>query len=119
MSKGNYIWNNIELVLENPDYYVVINSPPRGEKIEPSKTVVFRMEPYMGGKNKQIWGEWANPDPKKFLRVCYHKDDYNNNCWEISSTYNELKTMTVTKDSKLDTALSTVLSAKNILILVM
>ena len=71
MSKGNYTWNDIELVLDNPDYYVVINSPPPGVTVEPSKTIIFRMEPYMGGKNKKMWGEWANPDPKKFYRVCY------------------------------------------------
>ena len=112
MSKGNYTWNDIELVLDNPDYYIVINSPPPGVTVEPSKTIIFRMEPHMGGKNKNMWGEWANPDPKKFYRVCYHQDDYNNNCWEISSTYNELKTMTVIKDEKLDSVVSTVLSDK-------
>lgn len=112
MSKGNYTWNDIELVLDNPDYYVVINSPPPGVTVEPSKTIIFRMEPYMGGKNKKMWGEWANPDPKKFYRVCYHQNDYNNNCWEISSSYNELKTMTIIKDEKLDSTVSTVLSPK-------
>lgn len=30
MSQGNYMWNNIKLVLdENPDYFVVINKPPQ------------------------------------------------------------------------------------------
>lgn len=112
MSKGNYSWNDIELVLDNPDYYVVINCPPPGVTVNPSKTIIFRMEPYMGGKYKYLWGEWANPDPNKFFRVCYHRNDYNNICWHISSTYDELKKMTVVKDEKLDNSVSTVLSPK-------
>ncbi len=98
MSKGNYTWNNIQIVLDDdPDYFVVINAPPSGENPDPSKTIIFRMEPYMGTKNKEHWGKWANPDPDKFFRICFHKTDYNNNCWEISKTYQELKTMTINK----------------------
>lgn len=110
MSKGNYTWNNIQIVLDDdPDYFVVINAPPSGENPDPSKTIIFRMEPYMGTKNKEHWGKWANPDPEKFFRICFHKTDYNNNCWEISKTYQELKTMTI---NKTESVLSTVLSSK-------
>jgi len=116
MSQGDYTWNNIKIVLDNdPDYFVVINAPPNNVSLtddEKKKTIVFRMEPYMDTVNKNIWGEWANPDPLKFFRVCSHDNDYNNNCWEISKTYTELKTMKVEKDSKLDLIISTVLSDK-------
>lgn len=110
MSQGNYTWNNIQVVLDDdPDYFVVINSPPRGVHTNPKKTIIFRMEPYMGDKNKAIWGEWANPDPEKFFKICFHKNEYNNNCWEINKTYQELKTMPIVKT---ESVLSTVLSPK-------
>lgn len=109
-SKGNYTWNNIELVLNNnPDYFVIINCPPINcHPIDPKKTIIFRMEPFME-KHPENWGEWTRPDPSIFLRVCYLDKDYNNNEWHLSSTYNELKNMKITKT---ENVLSTVLSDK-------
>ena len=110
MSKGNYRWNNIQIVMDkDPDYFVVINAPNHGENPDPSKTIIFQMEPYMDGKNKSRWGKWSNPDPKEFFRVCSHNSDYNNNEWHLSKTYEELKTM---KINKTESILSTVLSSK-------
>ena len=112
MSQGNYTWNNIKIVLDNdPDYFVVINAPPIDVNPEPSKTIIFRMEPFMD-KNNNLWGEWSSPDPNKFLKVCYHETDYNNNEWHISKTYNQLKTDVVIKNKEFDGIISTVLSAK-------
>jgi hypothetical protein len=112
MSKGDYTWNNIRLVTDdNPDYFVVINAPPTGVTPDPSKTIVFQMEPFMG-KNKNNWGDWAVPDPSKFFKVCCHNTDYNNNEWNLHKTYNELKTLMIFKNEDLDGVLSTVLSAK-------
>lgn len=106
MTKGNYTWNNIRLVLDNdPDYFVVINSPPKGVSPEPSKTIIFQMDPYMGEKNS--WGEWTSPDPKKFFRVCTHSNDYNE--WYLNKTYQELKTMNIVKT---EDVISAVLSDK-------
>jgi len=66
MSQGNYTWNNIQIVLDDdPDYFVVINAPPVNENPDPSKTIVFRMEPHMD-KNVDRWKNWASPDPSKF-----------------------------------------------------
>lgn len=111
-SKGNYTWNNIELVTHNkPDYYVVINAPPMTESIIPEKTIVFQMEPYMY-KNNHMWGSWANPDKNKFFKVCDHKTEFNNNEWHLSKTYTELQTFKVEKSKKLSNVLSTVLSSK-------
>lgn len=114
MSQGNYTWNNIQVVLDDdPDYFVVINAPPKNVDItDPSKTIIFQMEPYMENKNKHIWKEWAKPDPKMFFKVCTHENEYNNNEWHLSKTYTELKNMHVEKDNKLDNIVSTVLSAK-------
>jgi hypothetical protein len=113
MTKGNYKWNNIEFVLDsNPDYFVVINKPPDHIDPDPSKTIIFRMEPYMEKNIGGMWGKWAVPDKNKYLKVCNHSTDYNNNEWHLSKTYNQLKTEVITKDSNLDGVLSTVLSGK-------
>ena len=112
MSQGNYTWNNIKIVNEDDaDFFVVCNSPPSGVNPEPSKTIVFRMEPFME-KNRSMWGEWSTPNPAKFFKVCYHHTDYNNNEWHLSKTYNQLKTEVITKNKDLDGVLSTVLSCK-------
>lgn len=112
MSQGNYTWNNIRIVTDDdPDYFVVVNAPPTGDTPDPSKTIVFQMEPWME-QHKDQWKEWATPDPSKFFKVCCHKTDYNNNEWHLSKTYNELKTETIVKNNDLDGIVSTVLSAK-------
>jgi len=108
LSKGDYTWNNIKIVWESeePDYYVVINATT--EKIDKKKTIVFRMEPHME-RNGQ-WGEWAYPDEKEFLKVCFHDKEYNNTEWHLSKTYTELLTMKIVKT--IDNRVSTVLSDK-------
>ena len=116
MSKGDYMWNNIKIVVDNdPDYFVVINAPPAGVFLtanEKRKTIVFQMEPYMDTINKHRWGEWGDIDASQFFRVCSHKLDYNNNEWDLKKTYNELKEMKVVKDDKLELVMSTILSDK-------
>lgn len=40
MSKGDYKWNNIKVVWEEPaDYYVVVNKPPEDSKIDLKRTL--------------------------------------------------------------------------------
>lgn len=112
MSKGNYRWNSIQLVwAEEPDYYVVINCPPIGEFPNYKKTIVFRMEPNME-QHEELWGDWANPDASNFLKICYHKDEYNNNEWHLAKTYSQLKSLEICKDPNVDGIVSTVLSSK-------
>lgn len=122
--RGNYSWGKITLVLSEPiDYFVVINSTT--EKVEPKKTVVFRMEPHMHDDKK--WGEWSDPisivqpyqiDTEKlresltktslrFLRVFKHETrDHNNIEWHISKTYRELLNFSPEKTQILSTVLS-------------
>ena len=110
MSKGNYTWNNIQLVLDDHDvdYFVILNHlRTNTEHIDPLKTIIFHMEPNM--KHNSNLGEWSNPDPDKFFRVCSHDNDYNNNEWHLKKTYSQLKTEAITKSSN---TLSTVLSSK-------
>lgn len=113
MSKGNYTWNNIEIVWEGVvDYFVLINAIHPNIKLDKKRTILFRMEPHMA-KNPETWKEWADPDPKDFLRVLKHESgDYNNNEWHLSKTYSELSTQSVEKNLELNGILSTILSAQ-------
>ena len=104
------MWNNaIELVINDPDYYVIINST--NEYYDPSRTVIFQMEPWIFSPEKnwgvKTWGKWAVPDPEKFLKVFTHRDSLNNVQWEIRNNFvNDLEY------SKLDKVLS-ICSQKN------
>ena len=112
MSKGNYTWDEIQIVWEEPaDYYCIINSPPNNAKYIPEKTVIFRMEPNMEN-NKNMWGEFSCPEEDKFLFVGYHNKYFNNNEWHLSKDYNYLSTETIVKDELLSNSISTVLSSK-------
>lgn len=88
---GNFKeWSNIEITWENTniDYYVIINMPPKDEYYNPEKTIVFQMEPWVYDENRnwgvKTWGEWANPDPTKFMKVFRHTESLNNVQWQVS-----------------------------------
>jgi GR25 family glycosyltransferase involved in LPS biosynthesis len=99
MCEEGFIWKNIELVWTNKreeiDYYVIINFPPKDAYFEPSKTIVFQMEPWVNDVTKnwgvKTWGEWADPDPDRFLRVFSHKTNLNAVQWQINIPLNQLK----------------------------
>jgi hypothetical protein len=112
MSKGNYTWNNIQIVWEEPaDYYVVINCPPITMFPDTRKTILFHMEPYMS-RNEHMWGDWGTPPVDSFLFCGTHEREFNNNEWHLSKTYNELSSEPVVKDEDVAQILSTVLSDK-------
>jgi hypothetical protein len=110
MTKGNYTWNEITLVLNEPvDYYIIINKPfSPTDFYDPKRTIVFQMEPFM--EKDKSWGQWS--EPKHFLKVFKHKTDYNNNEWHLSLTWGNLKTNNIIKNDKLNNIISTVLSNK-------
>ena len=112
MSKGNYRWNNIQIVWEKPaDYFVVINCPPITIFPPLDKTILFQMEPNMQ-ENKKMWGDWSNP-PAPNLKFCgTHATEYNNNEWHLAKTYTELSSQKVSKETNVANILSTVLSDK-------
>lgn len=106
MSKKNGRWNDIQLVLTNPDFWVIINAPPDNVQFDKKRTLVFRMEPCMA-KRPQLWKEWADTPSKDFLRVFKHETgDYNNCEWHLSKTYNELLLYSPVKTRVLSTVLS-------------
>jgi hypothetical protein len=89
-TKGNYTWNHLQLTTdERADYYVILNSPQQGY-YDPKKTIVFQMEPW---SIVSRWGEWAEPDPAKFMAVCTHKTALNNCEWQIEQDYLTLTAM--------------------------
>ena len=114
MSKGEYTWNNIQIVWEEPaDYYVVINCPPFTIFPDTRKTILFQMEPHMSlESNEYIWGDWGNPPHDAFLHCFTHDKEFNNNEWHLSKTYNQLLSEPVVKDEIVTQILSTVLSDK-------
>lgn len=112
MSKGDYTWNNIQIVWEEPcDYYVVINCPPITIFPETSKIILFQMEPNMA-IHPELWGEWSNPPKGMFKFYGTHDREYNNNEWHLSMTYNQLCSEEIVKSKDLDGIISTVLSDK-------
>jgi hypothetical protein len=113
MSKGNYSWDNIEIVYEEPcDYYCVINKTD--VNIDLSKTILFRMEPHID-KNIDTWGEkWTNLKQDNFKFCGTHELYLNNVEWHLSKTYNELMTEKIIKNEQICNILSTVVSDKYI-----
>jgi hypothetical protein len=106
MSKGNYTWNNIQIVWEEPcDYYVVINKPYGNFSPPIEKCIIFHQEPYMTEEN---WGKWASPENSFYLGS--HKLTYNNNEWHIGKSYNELLKLKI--DKTYTSEISTILSDK-------
>ena len=90
---GEFYKNSIiELVSndENIDYYVIINTPTYDSLCEydPKKTIIFQMEPWVYDKTKnwgvKTWGEWAIPDPNKYMKVFRHTESLNNVQWQVS-----------------------------------
>jgi len=116
MSQGDNRWNSIQLTSgDDCDYYVIINKPREGAFFIPEKTVIFHMEPWCGDEAQKwgvkTWGEWARPDPSKFLQVRSHDRFLNTGFWQINKTYTELKECVV-KDQVLGSIISSVCSSK-------
>ena len=95
---GNMTWNNIKITHEdnNIDYYVIINKPFNNEQVYiPEKTIIFQMEPYCYNDSQnwgvKTWGEWAKPDPSKFLQVRSNEKFMNNCTWGIENIKEPVK----------------------------
>jgi GR25 family glycosyltransferase involved in LPS biosynthesis len=107
MSQGHGRWNGIEVTGDDPhpgadiDFYVIVNHPPAGEHYVAARTIVFQMEPWCGEPwqswGVKTWGEWATPDPSRFLQVRTHRTHLNNAFWQLKATYEELSTRPIAK----------------------
>ena len=117
MSKGSYKWNDIEITWtdDDIDYYVIINKPKEGDVYEPSKTIIFHMEPwcYESYQNWGIktWGEWSDPDQTKFLQVHSHKKCLQTAFWQVNWTYDDFKTKQINKSDNLNEIVSSICSS--------
>jgi GR25 family glycosyltransferase involved in LPS biosynthesis len=88
---NGYTWDNITITdtnnKEEIDYYVIINRPQFNNYYEPSKTLIFHMEPWVHDETKhwgvKTWGVWSNPDVSKFMYVGTHERYLNNIQWKI------------------------------------
>lgn len=89
-----------------PDFWVILNQPPDNLiDNDPSRTIVFQMEPYMKGNPR--WPEkWR--DPQGYMRVFRHATDLNCVEWHLSLSYDAL----LNKSPEKSKVLSTVLSSK-------
>jgi GR25 family glycosyltransferase involved in LPS biosynthesis len=118
MSKGDYRWDNIQITWEDSDidFYVIINKPKPGDFYIPDKTIIFQMEPQCLNPNQnwgvKTWGEWADPDPEKFLMVRTNKNYLNNVLWQFKLTYNYFKNEKIIKDETKSNVISSICSSK-------
>ncbi|CAB4886950.1 unannotated protein [freshwater metagenome] len=97
-------WDDIELTTDDDaDYVVVVNHPPVDVTVAPERTIVLPMEPQVG---RGGWGEWAEPDPRRFLQVRSH-DLYPNTVeWHLGLSYPSLISDPVHKTADLSTVVS-------------
>lgn len=119
MSQSNYTWNNIQITWEDEDidYYVIINKPQADAKFIPEKTIIFHMEPWCSGPDQnwgvKTWGEWANPDPAKFLQVRSHDTFLNTGFWQLNMNHSQLsQNLLGKKEPSLGNIISSVCSSK-------
>ena len=119
MSKGNYIWNNIQITWEDTDidFYVIINYPQNNrEYYDPARTIVFQMEPWNYNESNnwgvKTWGIWAKPDENMFLQVRSHTKYLNNVEWHLSDSYTELMNKAIIKDDSVSNIISSVCTSK-------
>jgi len=101
---NNYQWDNFEITWEddNIDYYIIINKPKNGDTYDPSKSLVFTMEPEAidSPYGVHMWGKWYKPDKEEFFHI-HSRDKYLNLVqWRIKENFNDLKSLV--KDTKKD-----------------
>lgn len=119
MSKGNYIWNKIQVTWEDTDidFFVIINKPLSNDDYYiPERTIIFHMEPWCyydyQAWGVKTWGEWATPDENKFLQVRSHKNFINNCMWQLETSYTDFMKNTIVKKAEYNNIISCINSSK-------
>lgn len=98
----------VEVTDKDPDYYVIINKPLPGDYFDPSKTIVFRMEP--NSDSNDFYSGWLKDYPREnFLYFLDHEHFRNNSEWWLNKTLYQLNTDVIKKTSN---AISSVLSSQ-------
>ena len=100
---NNGAWKGVRLVTSDvdasPHFTVVINHPQTEDlPINADTAIVVHMEPHEG---TLLYGDWANPDPGKFMHV--HSRDFAPNFleWHLEISYDQLATTSPTKTANL------------------
>lgn len=103
--------DNIRIVSDNDndnkdyDYTIIMNKPWYPVQFDPSKTIVFQLEPWCYDEKSnwgvKTWGEWAKPDKEKFMCVRDHKTYVNLLHWETLMTVEELETQEIVKKTSI------------------
>jgi GR25 family glycosyltransferase involved in LPS biosynthesis len=113
MCEHDFKWQNIEITWENEhiDYYVIINYPMNNDYYEPSKTILFQMEPWVNDETKnwgvKTWGKWAEPDETQFLSVNGRKQNTHNNVfWHLGMNLNQIRKIRFPKFNKISSICS-------------
>jgi GR25 family glycosyltransferase involved in LPS biosynthesis len=113
MCENNFTWKNIEITWKNIniDYYVIINKPLYNDYYDPSKTIIFQMEPWVKDEKcnwgVKTWGEWSIPDEKKFLSVNSRKNNTHNNAfWQLGLKLPQLLDFKFEKTNKISSICS-------------
>ena len=118
MTQGDGRWNNLVMTADDTDvdYWVILNYPRAGATYDPARTIVFQMEPRCADPAQKwgtkMWGEWANPDPAKFLAVCTHEHAVNLAEWQLPQDYQTLKALDATPAKTRGSVIASICSAK-------
>lgn len=98
-------WDGVVLTESgDADYTVLFNRPGPGQAVErPERTVVFHMEPPHAVRT---WGQWAAPDPRRFLQVRSHEHFLNVAEWHLGRTGSELAAEPIVKSRDLSAVVS-------------
>lgn len=99
MSKGNYRWNDLQIVYEEPaDWYVIINGHNIDHLPSDAKCIYIQMEPHLKA-----------PADQRYKHILTWDRTHNMTEWHLAKTYYQLRNMTVSKSYSI---LSAILSDK-------
>lgn len=88
---------NIELVTNDPDFWIIINKPLNQHEYIPERTLVFQMEPFF---------DFGINNLEQFMGIYNHNSSYNNIEWHLSLNYESLLNISPKKTKVLSTILS-------------
>lgn len=78
---------------ETADFSVVLGKPLQGTVVNPARTLTFHLEPWCGEPwqtwGVKTWGEWAAPDPARFLHVQTAACEPTPGFWQLRKTPTE------------------------------
>ncbi len=104
-AKGDGRWVEVELTTaDDADYFALFNRPgPHADGFVPEQTIVFPMEPPHAVVQ---WGEWAAPDPRRFVQIRSHDRFPNCGEWHLGRSWSELHAGVVPKSRGLSAVVS-------------